>query len=146
MFVHVWTICTKRMFALISIQHCVLILSCSAQSTDEEISNYQMEVSSIYHNLQDIERVVRASKKSVVVQQIVKNVSMCDFTSIVQMINSLPSSEMINYTRYNSYDDSKWVKLDLINCVNMDEKQIMKLLSKVGIGIVIKLIMNMMND
>ena len=60
------------------------------------------------------------------------------------MINSLPSSEMINYTRYNSYDDSKWVKLDLINCVNMDEKQITKLLSRVSIGIAMKLRMNMM--
>ena len=62
------------------------------------------------------------------------------------MINSLPSSEMINYTRYDSYDDSKWVKLDLINCVNMDEKQITKLLSRVSIGIAMKLRMNMMID
>ena len=80
MFVLAWTICTKRTAISNSTQLLVFILLFSAQRTDEEISVYQMEVSSIYHNLQEIDHAIIGSKKSAEFQQIVKNVIICEFT------------------------------------------------------------------
>lgn len=48
------------------------------------------------------------------------------------MLASLPSSDMINYNRDHTIDHSGWMKLDLMSCVNMDEKQLLKLLSRVS--------------
>ena len=48
------------------------------------------------------------------------------------MIQSLPSSELIDYERYSAViDKSDWLQLDLLKCVEMTDKQVLSLLSKV---------------
>ncbi len=48
------------------------------------------------------------------------------------MMHSLPSSELIDYERYSAViDKSEWIQLDLLKCVEMTDKQVLTLLSKV---------------
>ena len=48
------------------------------------------------------------------------------------MIHSLPSNELIDYERYSAViDKSDWIQLDLLKCVEMTDKQVLTLLSKV---------------
>ncbi|KNB42536.1 hypothetical protein JH06_3943 [Blastocystis sp. subtype 4] len=92
-----------------------------ARQLDENVTNYQCEVASIYCNLKEIQRILQSAKKSP------RILSLTD-----DMMHSLPSSELIDYERYSAViDKSEWIQLDLLKCVEMTDKQVLTLLSKV---------------
>lgn len=52
------------------------------------------------------------------------------------MIHSMPSSDLIDYERYSAViDKSDWIQVDLLKCVEMTDKQVLKMLSKVRMKI-----------
>lgn len=101
---------------------------------DENITNYKCEVASIYCNLQEVKGILHSAKKSARILGLVNDVGPLAIDD-AQMIDSMPSSELIDYDRYRVViDKSSWIHVDLLKCVGMSDAEVLKVLSKVSLA------------
>ena len=99
---------------------------------DENIINYKCEVASIYCNLQEVDGILHSAKKSPRILGLMNDVRPLS-RSHQQMIESMPSTELIDYDRYRMViDKSSWIHVDLLKCVGMSDAEVLKVLSKVS--------------
>lgn len=106
--------------------------NCRVHKLDENITNYKCEVASIYCNLQEVDGILHSAKKSQRILGLMNDVPLLPVDH-TQMIESMPSSELIEYDRYRMViDKSSWIHVDLLKCVGMNDAEVLKILSKVS--------------